>query len=100
MKLKFHWSEQCQAIRTFPPFELDSEQFPELELEMLQVYNAGSLSDRDRALSALATKMQDTPGTSRGETIFSMVAPAPEDEVQTEFVLNDNDHPLLVLTEK
>ena len=100
MKLKFHWSDQCQAIRTFPTFELDSEKFPQLELEMLQVYNAGSLNDRERALNALATKMQGTPATSRGETIFSMVAPAPEDDVQTEFVLNDNDQPFLVLAEK
>ena len=43
MKLKLHWAEKYEVVREFPSFVLDSKKFPELELEMLQVYNAGSL---------------------------------------------------------
>ena len=60
MKLRLHWSEKYVTTRVYPSFELDSEQFPELELEMLQVHNAGSLEQRVQALDALEYKMHHT----------------------------------------
>ena len=99
MKLKLHWSEQCNVIRRFPTFELDSEQFPELELEMLQVHSAGSLGERKRALGNLENKMHDTLCTDRGETIFSLMGPYQGDDFITEF-LADDDQGSLVLTEE
>jgi hypothetical protein len=86
MKLKLHWAEKFNVVRTYPSFELDSEQFPELELEMLQVYNAGSLGERVQALGHLESKMQHTECAERGETIFSLVAPQEGDDFTTEFL--------------
>ncbi len=86
MKLKLHWSEKFNVVRTYPSFELDSEHFPELELEMLQVYNAGSLGERERALNHLENKMHHTECPERGETIFSLVGPQEGDEFTTEFL--------------
>ena len=74
MKLRLHWSEKYEVVREFPTFEIDSEQYPELELEMLKVYNASSVTDRDIALADLEYKMRNTT-TERGEVIFSMVEP-------------------------
>ena len=74
MKLRLHWAAQYEVVREYPPFEIDSKEFPELELEMLQVHSAGSLRDRDTALADLEHKMHNTK-TERGETIFSMVEP-------------------------
>jgi hypothetical protein len=99
MKLKLHWSEQCNVIRRFPTFELDSEKFPELELEMLQVYKAGSLGERERALHDLENKMHATRCTNRGETIFNMLGPYQGDDFTTEF-LADDDRGSLVLAEE
>ena len=50
MKLRLHWAERYEVVREFPSFELDSEEFPELELEMLQVHNAKSQQERNIAL--------------------------------------------------
>lgn len=75
MKLRLHWSEKYEMVREYPSFELDSQKFPELELEMVQVHNAGSISQRDTALGSLEYKMQHTKTGERGETIFQMVAP-------------------------
>jgi hypothetical protein len=86
MKLRLHWAERFNVVRTYPSFELDSEQFPELELEMLQVYNAGSLGEREQALGHLENKMHHTECEERGETIFSLVAPQQGDEFTTEFL--------------
>ncbi len=74
MKLKLHWTEQYEVIREYPSFELDSSEFPELELEMLQIHNAGSVQDRQSALGDLEYKMHQTQN-ERGESIFSMVEP-------------------------
>ena len=71
MKLKLHWAEKHVTTRVYPSFELDSEQFPELELEMIQVHNAGSLEQRAQALDALEYKMHQTQPEG-GETIFEM----------------------------
>jgi hypothetical protein len=74
MKLRLHWAERYEVLRQFPTFELDSKEYPELELEMLQVHSAGSLTERNIALEDLEYKMRHTT-TDRGEAIFSMVEP-------------------------
>jgi hypothetical protein len=74
MKLRLHWTEQYEVIKEYPSFELDSQEYPELELEMLQVHNAGSLQEQQQALGDLEYKMHHTEN-ERGETIFSMVEP-------------------------
>jgi len=74
MKLRLHWGEKYHMVREYPTFELDSETFPQLEAEMLQVYNAGSFDAQQQALGQLEYKMQTTKDP-RGETIFSMVGP-------------------------
>lgn len=74
MKLRLHWAEQYEVVRKYPSFELDSQEFPELELEMLTVYNASTDTARQHALADLEYKMQNTE-RERGETIFSMVGP-------------------------
>ena len=74
MKLRLHWAERYEVLRQFPTFELDSKEYPELELEMLQVHSAGSLTERNIALEDLEYKMRHTT-TDRGEVIFSMVEP-------------------------
>ncbi len=81
MKLKLHWAEKYEVVREFPSFVLDSKKFPQLELEMLQVHNAGSIQDRDIALADLEYKMRHTH-TDRGEAIFSMVEPYTSDTSQ------------------
>ena len=74
MKLRIHWAEKYEVVREYPSFELDSEEFPELELEMIQVHSAGSLKQRAQALDALEYKMHQTQGQG-GETIFDMFGP-------------------------
>ena len=74
MKLRMHWAEKYEVVREYPSFELDSEEFPELELEMLQVHSAGSLQQRAVALDALEYKMHQVQPEG-GETIFEMFGP-------------------------
>ena len=76
MKLRLHWSEKYEMVREYPSFELDSQEFPEIELELLQVYNAGSAGEREQAMGDLEHKMRMTPAHQRGETIFQMVGPS------------------------
>ncbi len=57
MKLRVHWAEKYEVVREFPSFVLDSNDFPELEMEMLQVHSAGSANERNQALDALEYKM-------------------------------------------
>ena len=79
MKLRVNWAEKYEVIREFPSFVLDSEQFPELELEMIQVYNAGSAPERAQALDALEYKMHQSQPEG-GETIFEMFGPYDQDK--------------------
>lgn len=79
MKLKIHWAERCETLRVYPSFELDSEEFPELELEMLQVHNAGSIEQQQQALDALEYKMHQIQPEG-GETIFEMFGPYDPDK--------------------
>ena len=74
MKLRLHWAEKYEVVREYPSFEIDSEEFPELELEMLKVHNASTSTERDIALADLEHKMRHTT-TEHGEVIFSMVEP-------------------------
>ena len=99
MKLRLHWAERYEVVREFPSFELDSEEFPELELEMLQVYSAASPQERNIALAELEEKMHQT--TSQGETIFSMVGPSkcPSDHVVV-YNVGDEDCGCFQLTEE
>lgn len=99
MKLRLHWAERYEVVREFPSFELDSEEFPELELEMLQVHNAASQQERNIALAGLEEKMHQT--TSHGETIFSMIGPSkcPSDHVVV-YNVGDEDCGCFQLTEE
>ena len=54
MKLRLHWAEKYEVVREYPSFEIDSEEFPELELEMLNVYNASTTTERNIALADFA----------------------------------------------
>lgn len=75
MKLKLHWQEKYEVVREFPSFELCTEKYPELELEALEVYNARTEDERQKALDQLEYKMHQTQVGERGETIFEMVEP-------------------------
>ena len=81
MKLRLHWAEKYEVVREYPSFELDSKDFPELELEMLQVYNAGTTSERMQALDALEYKMHQVQPEG-GETIFEMFGPYDHDKFE------------------
>jgi hypothetical protein len=75
MKLKLHWQERYEVVREFPSFELCTEEYPELELEIMDVYNARTAEEQARALGDLEYKMHQTESGERGETIFEMVEP-------------------------
>lgn len=81
MKLKLHWTEKYEVVREYPSFVIDSEVFPELELEMLQVHNAGSVAERSQALDALEYKMHQTQPEG-GETVFEMLGPYDHDKFE------------------
>ena len=81
MKLRLHWAEKYEGVREYPSFELDSKDFPELELEMLQVHNAGSAPERTQALDALEYKMHQIQPKG-GETIFEMFGPYDHDKFE------------------
>ena len=81
MKLKLHWAEKYETVRVYPSFEVDSEEFPQIELEMLQVHSAGSLAQRAQALDALEHKMHQTH-LDGGETIFEMFGPYDKDRFE------------------
>ena len=99
MKLKFHWAEKYEVIREYPSFELDTKDFPELELEMLQVHNAGSAPEREQALDALEYKMHQVQPEG-GETIFEMFGPYDHDKFEASKVHMVSDEiGSLVLTE-
>ncbi len=79
MKLHLCWAEKYEVVREYPPVEIDSEKFPELELELLDVYNAQSHQEQQQALDNLEHKMHQTEVGERGETIFEMVEPYSHD---------------------
>jgi len=75
MKLKLHWLERSEVVREYPSFTLSAEQYPELELELHQVYRAKTEQEQEHALAELEYKMHHTQAGERGETIFEMVGP-------------------------
>ena len=86
MKLHLCWAEKYEVIREYPPVEIDSEKFPELELELLDVYNAQSQQEQQQALDNREYKMHQTEAGERGETIFEMVEPYSHDLYQESVV--------------
>ena len=100
MKLRVNWAEKYEVVREFPSFVLDSNEFPELELEMLQVYHAGSAPERAQALDALEYKMHQTQPEG-GETIFEMLGPYDHDKFEmSEVHMVGDEVGSLVLTEE
>ena len=101
MKLRLHWSEKYEVVREYPSFEIDSQKFPELELEMLHVHNAGSLQDRNVALADLEHKMHQVKSQG-GETIFEMFGPHDPDKYNnsTLHTMGDEDCGCIQLTEE
>ena len=100
MKLRLHWAEKYEVVREFPTFEIDSREYPELELEMLKVHNASTISERDIALADLEYKMRHTT-TERGEVIFSMVEPYISDADQAVVhTIGDEDCGFFQITEE
>tara|TARA_R110000824_G_scaffold18802_1_gene73839 strand:- start:1527 stop:1871 length:345 start_codon:yes stop_codon:yes gene_type:complete len=84
MKLKLYGLETYEVAKKYPPFVLDSKEYPELELEMLAVAEAdymGNTEETQNALEELYIKMYDTPAKgSFGDEkyapdIMSIVAP-------------------------
>ncbi len=75
MKLKLHWLERSEVVREYPSFTLTAEQYPELELELVEVYRASTEQEQKEALDNLEYKMHHTQIGERGETIFEMVGP-------------------------
>jgi hypothetical protein len=73
MKLKLHWSEKFEVVTEYPQFTLDAEEFPELELEIQQVWAAPDKGTQEKALADLEYKMHHTE--KRGETIMQIVGP-------------------------
>jgi hypothetical protein len=98
MKLRLHWTERFEMVREYPPFELDSEKFPELELEMLQVYNAGSANAQQEALSHLEYKMNHTQ--HRGETIMKLMGPSAKPESAQLYPIGEQEGSLLLTAEE
>ena len=99
MKLRLHWAERFETVRVYPSFEIDSQDFPELELEMLEVHGAGSINQRAKALDALEYKMHQIQPEG-GETIFEMFGPCDHDKYkQSEIHTITDDGGAFVLTE-
>ena len=100
MKLRVNWAEKYEVIREFPSFVLDSNDFPELEMEMLQVHSAGSANERNQALDALEYKMHQVQPEG-GETIFEMFGPYDHDKFEmSEVHMVGEEIGSLVLTEE
>ena len=99
MKLRLHWAEKFEVVREYPSFEIDSKEYPELELEMLKVHSAPTADERNIALADLEYKMRHTT-TERGEVIFSMVEPYIADTDQcVVHTIGDEDCGCFQLTE-
>lgn len=80
MRLKLYGMEVYEVAKKYPPFVLDTKEFPELQLEMEAVAEADFIGDEARtkyALEDLYAKMHITePKGSAGDThIMSMVGP-------------------------
>tara|TARA_R100001443_G_scaffold99912_1_gene107135 strand:- start:4223 stop:4534 length:312 start_codon:yes stop_codon:yes gene_type:complete len=99
MKLRLHWAEKYEVVREYPSFELDSEEFPELELEMLQVHNAQNTRTRDIALANLEYKMHQIYPEG-GENVFQMFGPHDQEKYDQSvlYALDDEECGCIQLT--
>jgi hypothetical protein len=88
MKLRLRWAEKYEVVREYPSFEVNSEDFPELELEILQVYNASNITERSKALDALEYKMHQVQPEG-GETIFELLGPYDDYDKSEVFTISD-----------
>jgi|TARA_R110000822_G_scaffold9219_1_gene35942 hypothetical protein len=91
MKLHLCWTEKYEVIRRYPPVEISSQKFPELELELLDVYNSHTSEEQSTAIEKLQYKMRHTKTGGRGETIFEMVEPYSSDLYKESVVYPDNN---------
>lgn len=89
MKVRLHWSEKFEVTRKFPVIELDTTEFPQLELEIQNVHEAANDPQQlEKALEDLEYKMHHTHvagsvennSTGRGETVMDLVNPFPWSE--------------------
>lgn len=101
MKMRLHWAEKYHTVREYPSFEIDSERFPELEVEMVQVHSAGSISARNMALADLEYKMHQVQ-VDGGESIFEMFGPHDPERYHesTLYTVEDEDCGSIQLTEE
>jgi hypothetical protein len=76
MKLKLYGLETYAVAKKYPPFVLDSQQYPQLELEMQAVARADHIGNTEKtqnALEELYIKMYDTPAKgSIGDVDYSI----------------------------
>jgi len=86
MKLKLYGLEIYEVAKKYPPFVLDTTEYPQLELEIMAVAQAEDIGDPQKthaALEELYVKMYDTPAKgSVGDVDYSidiMSAVAPFD---------------------
>ena len=85
MKIRIRGTETFKVEKMFEPITLDSEQFPELQLEIEAVAEAnfmGNTTEEERALESLYAKMHDTTPkgsfhneSQRGESVMSLLGP-------------------------
>jgi hypothetical protein len=73
--MRFQWTERTEIVKKYPPFTLNVKEYPELELELQDIYRATTTQEQERALQDLEHKMHTTQVGERGETIFDMVGP-------------------------
>ena len=85
MKIKLYGVEKAEVVKKYNPFTLDSQEFPQLELEISKVIEAsaeGSTLKTESALEDLYIKMYDTQakgsfadGTEYTTDLMSVVDP-------------------------
>ncbi len=95
MKIRLCWQEKFEVAREYPGFILDTQKFPELELEIQNIYEAQDQEARNNALDDLEYKMNHTE--QRGETIMEIVGPWNEYDKSSVFPISDGEGTLKVL---
>ena len=93
MKLRLCWTEKYEVIRQYPPVEIDSQKFPQLELELFDVYNSHTSEEQSTAIENLQDKIRHIKTGKGGETIVEMVEPYSSDIYKESIVYPDNNSP-------
>ena len=76
MKIRLHWTEEYQTVRKYPAFTLDTKEYPQLELEVQNIYDAYTTgTDMKGSLGTLMEKMHNT----KVECIYEDSEPASVD---------------------